>query len=260
MFQKRLKNNQNISMSEFLYPLMQGYDSVVMDVDVEIGGSDQLFNMMVGRDLMHKIKRKNKFVMTTPLLTDSSGTKIGKTEGNAIALTDKPEDLYKKIMLLSDDIIVKGFEYLTDIPMDEIKSIKRKLSEGINPLDFKRKLAFEIVKQLNNEEQAQKASELYESTTLDIYNRKDMNVLESLPTVSISGPTISDALYQAGLAVSKSDAKRLVMQGTVSIIDLHELKPVSITNPFELLPKKDVVIKSGKEKKIVKVKVSSDGK
>jgi tyrosyl-tRNA synthetase len=105
MFQKRFKNNMDVAMSEFLYPVMQGYDSVAMDVDVEVGGTDQMFNMMMGRKLMRNIKKKEKFVMTTPILADSEGKKIGKTEGNAIAFNDNPADFYRKIMALGDDVI-----------------------------------------------------------------------------------------------------------------------------------------------------------
>src|SRR3990167_9158818 len=110
MFKKRLEKNEDISFNEIAYPILQGYDSVAMDIDVEVGGRDQLFNMMIGRDLMHKMKHKNKFVMTTQLLVDSQGNKIGKTEGNAIALTDTPQKIFGAIMNVPDDVIVKGLE------------------------------------------------------------------------------------------------------------------------------------------------------
>ena len=124
LYQKRLAKDQDISINEIMYPIMQGYDSVAMDIDVEVGGRDQLFNMMMGRHLMHKMKRKNKFVMTTQLLTDPQGNKIGKTEGNAIALTDAPEKIFGAIMNFPDDVIVKGLEYLTDISWDQLQSIQ----------------------------------------------------------------------------------------------------------------------------------------
>ena len=124
LFQERLKQNQTINMREFIYPILQGYDSVAMKVDLELGGSDQMFNMLVGRQLVKDYLNKEKFVMTTPLLEDSEGRKIGKTEGNVIGLTDEPEELFAKIMSLGDDIIIKGFEYLTDLPIDQIDEIK----------------------------------------------------------------------------------------------------------------------------------------
>src|SRR3989338_4984634 len=119
LIQNRLQKEGDISINEIMYPIMQGYDSVAMDVDVEVGGSDQLFNMMMGRHLMHKMKRKNKFVMTTKLLTDAQGAKVGKTTGNTINLTDTPDNIFGAIMNFPDDVIVTGLEYLTDISLEE---------------------------------------------------------------------------------------------------------------------------------------------
>src|SRR3990167_428576 len=130
MFKKRLEKDEDISFNEITYPIMQGYDSVAMYVDVEVGGRDQLFNMMIGRDLVHKMKHKNKFVMTTQLLVDSQGNKIGKTEGNAIALVDPPDTIFGAIMTFPDDAIVKGLEYLTDIDLLEIQLIQETLKKG----------------------------------------------------------------------------------------------------------------------------------
>src|SRR5579872_1023629 len=108
MFQERIKKGEDVNLREFLYPLLQGYDSVAISTDVELGGSDQMFNMLAGRTLVKEMQGREKFVLTTPLLTDSEGRKIGKTEGNVIALTDKPEELFGKIMALPDDVITKG--------------------------------------------------------------------------------------------------------------------------------------------------------
>jgi len=125
-----------------------------MKVDLELGGSDQTFNMLAGRQLVKDYLSKEKYVMTTPLLTDSSGRKIGKTEGNVIALNDTAPELYAKILSLGDDVIVKGMENLTDLSVDEIKKVEQKISSGENPMQFKKQLAFEIVKQLHSEEGA----------------------------------------------------------------------------------------------------------
>ncbi len=212
MFQKRLENNMDISINEFMYPFMQGYDSVAMDVDVEVGGSDQMFNMMTGRDLMHKIKRKNKFVMTTHLLTDSTGKKIGKTEGNVIGLTDKPEDLFAKVMTLPDDVVAKGFEYLTDVPMQEVESIRAAIQKGIEPMKHKKRLAFEIVKQLNNEASAKEAQTHFEKTV------QQKELPSDIPEFSWStGKLITDLLVESNLATSKSEARRLIEQGGVAV-------------------------------------------
>lgn len=240
LFVTRKQEGQPINMREFLYPLLQGYDSVAMHVDLELGGSDQMFNMLAGRQLVQNMLHKEKFVMTTPLLTDSQGRKIGKTEGNVIALNDKAEELFGKIMSLSDDVIVKGLEYLTDIPMDEVKKIEKELEQGEHPVKYKKKLAYEIVKQLNHEEAAQKAQEYFEKTV----QNKEMP--EDVPTALLAdaikdGKWITDVLVALNLAPSASEAKRLVQQGAVSI------DGEKIQDPKQLIKLEDnMILKVGK--------------
>lgn len=248
MFQKRIKNKMDISLSEFFYPLMQAYDSIAMDIDVEIGGTDQMFNMMMGRDLMHKIKQKNKFVMTTPLLVDSEGKKIGKTEGNAIGLTDKPEDLYGKIMGIADDAVGKCFEYLTDISSKDLQNIYTHMKYSENPLQYKKQLAYEIVKQLNSAKDAEAAQEHFEKTV----QKKEMP--EAIDEIVLSedlqaGKTIAEVIAGLDLATSKSEAKRLIEQGGVTIDNEVVIDPNAA---FE--PKEDTIIKVGK-RKFVKIKI-----
>ncbi len=247
LFQQRIKNKEDINLREFLYPLLQGYDSVTMDVDLELGGSDQTFNMLAGRTLMKKMKNKDKFVMTTPLLTDARGVKIGKTEGNVIGLTDKPEDLYGKTMGLPDDVIVKGLEYLTDVPMDEVKKIENELNNGENPVTYKKRLAFEIVKQLNSESQAKQAQEHFERTVQQKEMPNEVPLIKLPPSLA-SGATIADVLTGLELANSKSEAKRLIEQGGVSVDNETIIDPNAA---FE--SKDEVLIKVGK-RKFVKVK------
>lgn len=248
IFQKRLENQQSIGVLELIYPMLQGYDSVVMEVDLEIGGSDQMFNMMIGRDLLKKIKNKDKSVMTTPLLTDAAGNKIGKTEGNVIALTDKPEDLYGKIMSLSDDIIVKGLKYLTDVSMDEIKTVEHEIKKGSTPIDYKKLLAFEIVKQLSNEEDAKGAQEHFER----VVQHKELPI--EIPSITLpnnfpSGLTLAEALVELNLADSKSNAKRLIEQGGVGINNEVIIDPLSA-----FIPEDGMVIRIGK-RNWVRIKV-----
>ena len=140
MFQKRMAEDKPIFIHEFMYPLMQGYDSVAMDVDGEIGGNDQTFNMLTGRDLMKSIKNKEKFVLATRLLTDSSGKKMGKTEGNMVSLDQTAEDIFGKVMSWADNLIIPGFEIITDVPLEEVAEIKGKIESGSNPKEFKMKL------------------------------------------------------------------------------------------------------------------------
>jgi tyrosyl-tRNA synthetase len=151
MFENRIKEEKPIYLHEFLYPLMQGYDSVAMDVDGEIGGNDQTFNMLAGRTLMKDLKNKEKFVLTTKLLVDSSGKKMGKTEGNMVAFSDKPEDMFGKVMSWTDGMIANGFELCSTMPMDAVEKFK---AETQNPRDQKLKLAYEIVKTFLGEKYA----------------------------------------------------------------------------------------------------------
>lgn len=161
MFEKRRAEGKPIFLHEFLYPLMQGYDSVAMDVDGEIGGNDQTFNMLVGRDLQKIYNNKEKFVLTTKLLVDSSGKKMGKTEGNMVAFSDSPEDMFGKVMSWSDDMMKNGFELCTTLPMAEIKQLE---AASQNPRDLKLKLAFEVVKTFLGEKFAGKARENFIKT------------------------------------------------------------------------------------------------
>ncbi len=247
LFQERMKQEQSVNMREFIYPVLQGYDSVAMQVDLELGGSDQTFNMLVGRQLVRDYLDKEKFVMTTPLLSDSQGRKIGKTEGNVIGLTDTPEDLFGKIMTLADDVVVKGLEYLTDTEMSEIKKIEAALEKGENPMKYKKLLAFEIVKQLNTKEDATRAQEHFEKTV----QKKELPSEISEVKISANEPlSLDDLLFQTGLAGSKSDAKRVIQQGGVEI----DGKKVLDANSKVLL-KDDMILKVGK-RKIIKLKIN----
>lgn len=212
MFQQRMKEGKDIMANEFMYPLLQGYDSVVLDVDLELGGNDQLFNMMVGRDLMKKIKKKEKFVMTVPLLTDAAGRKIGKTEGNVIGITDPPNELFGKIMSLPDDIIVKGFELLTRIPMEEVQTIKKQLEdESFNPIDLKKRLAHTLVAQFHSAKDADNAQVYFEKTV----QQKELPK-ENVTIFEVAlGTTIAGTALANNLASSMSELKRLVDQGGI---------------------------------------------
>jgi tyrosyl-tRNA synthetase len=235
LYQERIKNKETVNLREFLYPLLQAYDSVAMEVDLEVGGSDQMFNMLCGRTLLKIMKNKDKFVMTTPLLTDSKGVKIGKTEGNAIALTDKPEDLFGKIMALPDDVIVKGFEYLTDIPMEEIGKISESLKNEENPVAHKKRLAFEIVKQLNTETDANNARTSFESR---VQNKETPTDIFS---VSVSDEmSVNEVLVKTNLIGSISEGKRLIKQNGI------KLNNENITDPNSKI--KEGILSVGKRK------------
>src|SRR3989339_1916383 len=156
MFEKRMEEGKPIHLHEFMYPVMQGYDCVVMDVDGEVGGNDQTFNMLAGRTLMKDLKNKEKFVLTTKLLVDASGKKMGKTEGNMVSLSDKPEDMFGKVMSWTDEMMDKGFELCTTLPMNEVKKLEAIMP---NPRDRELKLAYEVVKTFLGEKFAKAAQE-----------------------------------------------------------------------------------------------------
>lgn len=215
MFEVRIKKEKPIYLNEFLYPLMQGYDSVYMDVNGEVGGNDQTFNMLAGRELMKELKSKEKFVLTTKLLTDVAGVKMGKSEGNMLTLDDSADDMYGKIMSWTDGMIGNGFELCTNVPMDEVKKIKDELykKKSVNPKDYKMKLAFEVVRLYYNEREAEKAQENF----INLFQKKEIpdNIKEF--RVKEDTALLVDILVNSALAKSKSEARRLIEQGGVKV-------------------------------------------
>ncbi len=233
MFQERLKAGEPINLREFLYPLLQGYDSVALEVDLELGGSDQTFNMLAGRMLARVMKNREKFVMTVPLLTDSKGVKIGKSEGNVIGLTDGAPELFGKIMALGDDAIIPLFTLLTDVETDEINSFDIK-KEALN---LKKRVAGLIVSQLHGEEDAKLARQNFENTFSKGEFPENAEVLELE-----SGSKIGDAVVEKKIVESKSEWRRLVEQGAVS--DYPDQK---ISDPNILVGQNDRRIRIGKK-------------
>ncbi|MBI4128582.1 MAG: tyrosine--tRNA ligase [Parcubacteria group bacterium] len=202
MFQERLKAGRPIYLHEFLYPLMQGYDSVAMDVDMEVGGSDQIFNMLAGRALMKNMKRKEKFVLGTKLLTDPSGKKMGKTEGNMISFDDDPADMYGKAMSWPDEMIELGFELCTRVPLGDI--------DMNNPRDAKMRLAREIVSLFSSG-----SADEAERRFVEVFQKKQIpgDVLE----IRAAAGDLGEILVTHGVVSSKSEFGRLVGEGAVSV-------------------------------------------
>ncbi len=191
MFQERIKNEKPIGVHEFLYPLMQGYDSVAMRVDGEVGGNDQTFNMLVGRELERKYLGKDKMVFATKLLVGSSGKKMSKSEGEIIALSDTPQEIRRKILMVDDSIIKTLFELCTEKSLGWIEQNKDK-----NPREWKEELADELVR---------------------IYHGKRAVGEAHKPRKTLGGITIISTTVMAGLAPSNSAAKELVNQGAVEV-------------------------------------------
>lgn len=234
MFERRMKEGKPVYLHEFLYPLMQGYDSVAMDVDMEIGGNDQTFNMLAGRTMLRETKKKEKLVLTTKLVTDPTGAKMGKTTGNMVALSDTPEEMYGKVMSWTDAMIVPGFEICTNVPMDQVMRIAAAIKAGENPVQYKHELAHQIVSVLVSDKAANAAAEHF----VDIHKKRELP--SDMPSLTHKrGMTVADALAASKLVSSKSDARRQVEQGGVKM----DGKPVSDPN---VLVKKGAVLQKGK--------------
>ncbi|HJX59575.1 tyrosine--tRNA ligase [Candidatus Woesebacteria bacterium RBG_19FT_COMBO_47_8] len=204
MFQKRLKEEGTVRVHEFLYPVLQGYDSVAMDVDLEIGGSDQIFNMLVGRTLMQAIKGKEKFVLGTKLLVDKEGNKVGKTTGNALFLDSSPENFYAGIMSFPDTVLPLAYELLTSFPLQGIEAKVKK-----EPLAEKKRLAYELVKLLWGGASAEAAQKYFERTFQERAPSFDIRVS--------AGESLAKTISPYTRLESISDAKRIIKQHAVDI-------------------------------------------
>lgn len=224
MFQERLKNNLPIHGHEIMYPLLQGYDSVAMDVDLEIGGTDQTFNMMMGRHLQRSYSNREKWVLSTPIINGTDGRKMSKSFGNYVAITEAPNDMYGKLMSTSDDMIIEYFTLLTDLPLKEVAKIEAALKAGENPMTFKKQLAFEITTFYHDVTAAEVAQKHFEDTV------QNKLVPTDIPELAISAEeakslTVLDLLKLCNTGKSNSDLRRLVEQGGVELLPSGQ-KPV----------------------------------
>lgn len=235
MFQERMKSQKPISLSEFFYPLMQGYDAVALEADVQIGGTDQTFNMLAGRTLNKSLRNKEMFVLTTPLLADGSGKKIGKTAGNAINVNNPPQELYGQMMSLPDEVIVPGLTMLTDVPEEIIDTAAQQLEAGGNPMGLKKQLAHQVVCQYHGPESANQAAEHFGKTI------QGNEIPTDIPTQKLAQKSwnIADLLVEIGLAESKSKARSLFNQGGVEINGKRALD-------HQIKLKPETIIKVGK--------------
>lgn len=244
MFARRIAENKPIFIHEFMYPLMQGYDSVAMKVDVEIGGNDQTFNMLTGRHLVSQVLNKDKSVIATKLLEDNLGKKMGKTEGNMVTFEDTPNDMFGKVMSWNDSLISKGFELCTNIPMKEIGDFEKQISSGANPRDIKIKLAFEMVKIYHGEKKAKEAEENFVKT----FQKKEIpDEMEEI--ITEKGILVADLFVEKKILVSKSEWRRLIEGNGVH--DLEKKETIKDTN---LKTESDMTLKIGK-KKFLKIKI-----
>ena len=234
MFQKKLEDKKPIGIHEFLYPLMQGYDSVALDTDVEIGGTDQTFNMLIGRDLMKIVKNKEKFVLTIPLLEGTDGRKMSKSYGNTINLSDSPKNMYGKVMSIKDELIIKYFKLCTNTSETELEDISLQLeNSSSNPMDIKKKLAFEITKTYHGATEAKKAEVEFSNVFQKGMRTKDIEVVELdrsiLPKSYAALANASGATTSVSAAVSLAGNKGLRFNGVVISDPLEMVKKVSQT-------------------------------
>jgi tyrosyl-tRNA synthetase len=196
---------------EFLYPLLVGYDSVILDVDCELGGNDQYFNMLAGRTLQKAYGKRDKFVLTTKLIEGTDGRKMSKSYENCIYLTDAPNEMYGRLMTIRDDLIPTYMECCTDIPMKDVQEAEKAIKNGsTNPKELKMRLAREIVTLYHGKDAAVHAEQQFESVF------KDKGVPDDVQEVSVkSGTSLIDVLVSEKIVSSKSEARRLIEQNAV---------------------------------------------
>jgi len=215
-FQKRLAKNLPVSIHELMYPLIQGYDSVALKSDVELGGTDQKFNLLVGRDLQRAYGQKPQIVLTMPLLEGTDGVnKMSKSLGNSICVLDSPNEMFGKIMSISDELMWRYFELLSQLPTDDLRSMQEQAKSGaVNPKNAKIQLAKELVTLYHSPKLAETASSEFEN----VFKKK--NLPEDIPVITGWGPekrNICNILKENKLTDSTSAARRLIQQGSVSV-------------------------------------------
>ena len=246
-FNRRFKKNEPISIHEFLYPLVQGYDSVALKADIELGGTDQKFNLLVGRQLQQEFGQKPQIVMTTPLLEGTDGVqKMSKSLGNYIAITDSPDDMFGKIMSISDDLMWRYFEILSFRDLDDISSLKKSVDDGMNPRDAKFALGVEIVTRFHTGTEAKIAKQ-------DFISRFQQGVMpENIPEIKLKSDNgkmgITHLLKRSGLVNSSSEAFRMIKQGAVrvngqKIVDTSLQLEIDSSNVYQVGKRKLVKVR-----------------
>ncbi len=242
-FSNRLKEGRPIAMHEILYPLCQGYDSVALDCDVELGGTDQTFNLLVGRDLMREHGQDPQVVMTLPLLEGTDGVeKMSKSLGNYIGVNEPAREIFGKVMSISDELMWKYYELCTDLTMDEIKTLKADMEQGrAHPKSVKVKLAKLIIRDFHDEAAADDAEQHFEQ----VFAKKELpDEIPEIKVVSGEEQLLTKLIADNGLAGSGGEARRLIKQGAVSL-DGEKVSDPTIRIAFSGEP---VVLKVGKRR------------
>ena len=240
-FSKRYKNNQPISIHEFLYPLMQGYDSVELEADIELGGTDQKFNLLVGRDLQRNSDMSPQTIITLPLLEGLDGVKkMSKSEQNYIGITESADEIFGKTMSISDEIMFKWFDLLSFRPPSDIDNLKKSIDNGANPRDAKIELAYELAERFTSTKDAEEAKENFFKKFAK--NELPTNIEEK--EIPFSGElALPNILKDLGMVTSTSEALRLIKQGAVKI-DQNKVE----SKDFKIEQNKKTLIQVGKKK------------
>ena len=229
LIRKRLDEGKRVGLHEVLYPVMQGFDSYHLNTDLQIGGTDQTYNMQAGRTLQKDMRNKESFVLSTPFLMGTDGRKMSKSWGNAIWLTDSATDIFGKVMSIKDDLLLEYFTLATDVPLSEIPDLSK-------PMEAKKQLANSIVSQLHSPEAAAKAQAEFEAVF------QGRGVPEDIPSITISQPSkLSDLLLSAKLVASNSEFKRLVSENGIKLNGETISDPLIIIQPFQ-----KITVKVGK--------------
>ena len=247
-FSKRYKSNQSIAVHEFLYPLVQGYDSVHLEADVECGGTDQKFNLLVGRELQRAYEQEPQVVITVPILEGLDGVnKMSKSLDNYVGVDEAPEDMFGKIMSISDELMWRWFELLSFKSNDEIKSLKKAAASGENPRDIKFLLAIEIVDRFHAEGDGEKCKENF----LQRFQKGKLpeNIEEISLDIEGSSILLTNLLKESGLTASVSESSRMIKQGAVKI-DQEKVTDLKLEIPKNT----DAIYQVGK-RKIMRIKV-----
>lgn len=248
-FSNRFRSGQPIAIHEFLYPLLQGYDSVALKADVELGGTDQKFNLLVGRYLQEVYGQKPQVVITVPILEGLDGVqKMSKSLGNYIGISEPPEEMFGKLMSISDELMWRYFELLSFRPLEEIRAWRRACEEGANPRDYKVELALEIVARFYDAAAARKARENFEARFRHRVLPQDLETLQLVAGES-QGYGIAHVLKDAGLVSSTSEALRMVKQGAVRIDGER------VSDPSWVIPVGEIHIFQVGKRRIAKVHI-----
>ncbi len=244
LIRKRLSQNKRVGLHEFLYPVMQGYDSYHLDTDIQIGGTDQTFNMQAGRTLQKDLRQKDSFVMTSVLLEGTDGRKMSKSWGNAIWLDDTAEDMYAKVMAIKDELITQYYTLATNASLETVAEAEKALKKGEHPMHIKKELALTIVEELTSAKDALAAKDAFEKRVQgnELPEEIKEHVLENKEI------TLTELIMVTGIASSKSEARRLIAQGGVSIDNEAMKDPNSV-----IKLDKEKLLRAGK-RRFVKVK------